>query len=273
MAFAVAACGGEPAANEVPTQAAGEPDVAAFVTDFMEARQQGLPADEFLSAEAKAGYEEHVTGLWLYDDSLPGGPGGEYERFSVEESGAEGQPRRVVVRIHVAWVGDAEPSEMVEFLTVRSGIIVDAKRTDDPADDGLPLVVAQKREAIYKAAVKHDYEALESLLDPKTFSYSFGESGDPIGYWRRQEKTEFPLIGDMLPGVLHTRFRKNEDIFMWPSATAKEPAAWTEADLESMRKLGYTEKDIRSFEQYGGYTGWRAGIRADGTWLFFISGD
>jgi hypothetical protein len=40
-----------------------------------------------------------------------------------------------------------------------------------------------------------------------------------------------------------------------------------------MRKAGSTDEDIRSFEQYGGYTGWRVGMRADGTWLFFVAGD
>jgi hypothetical protein len=273
LALAVAACGGDSAGNE-PAQTAEEPDGAAVVTDFMKLRQQGLPADEFLSAEAKASYEEHAGGLWLYDDTLPGGPGGEYERFLVEESGAEGSLRRVVVRIHVVWDGDAEPSEMVEALTVANGKVVAATRTDDPTDEGLPSVVAQKREAIYKAGVRHDYETLETLLDPATFSYSFGEEGDPIEYWRRQEKAEIPILGDILSRVMHTRFGLNEDIYVWPSAAAKLPQDWTEADVEGMREAGYTDRDIRAFEeQVGGYAGWRVGIRADGTWLYFISGD
>jgi hypothetical protein len=173
----------------------------------------------------------------------------------------------------VSWVGDAPPSEIVEVLTVRSGVVVDARRTDDLTDDGLPSAVAETRQDIYLAAVKHDYKALRSLLDPKTFSYSFGESGDPIGYWRKQEEAEVPILGDILTGVLHTRFSKTEDVFMWPSAAAKEPSEWTEADLDALRKAGSTDEEIRLFEQYGGYSGWRAGIRADGTWLFFVSGD
>jgi hypothetical protein len=244
----------------------------------MKARQAGLPADEFLTAEARAAYEEHATGLWLYDDSLPGGPGGEYERFSIKEPGAEDPARRVMVRIHVSWIGDAEPTEIVEALTVGAGpagelVVLDATRTDDLTDDGLPSAVADTRQAIYRGAVTHDYKALRSLLDPASFSYSFGESGDPIGYWREQEEAEVPLLGDILPVVLHTRFGKTDDIYMWPSAAAKEASEWTEEDLEGMRQAGSTDEDIRSYEQYGGYTGWRAGIRADGTWLFFIAGD
>jgi hypothetical protein len=289
VVMSLGACGTDESANHT-TRGAGttandaEADVARLVERFMKARQAGLPADEFLSAGARVAYEEHETGLWLHDDTLPGGPGGEYARFSVETERAPSQDLwKAEVRIRVTWLGDAEASGIVEVLTVGPGanlagdqtrfVVLDAARSDDPADDGIPPAVAEMRQDVYKAAVRHDYKALRSLLDPATFSYSFGESGEPIGYWREQEAAEIPLVGDFLPVALHSRFSRIEDIFMWPSAAAKEPSAWTEADLESMRKLGYTDEDIRSFEQYGGYTGWRVGIRADGTWLFFISGD
>jgi hypothetical protein len=267
----LAACSREDSGDQTANDAS---EVVRFVERFMKARQAGLPADEFLSGEAQTAYERHATGLWLYDDTLPGGPGGEYQRFSIA-AGREGGQRSwtLEVRIQVRWVGDAPPSEMVEVLTVRPGVVVDARRTDDLTDDGLPSAVAETRQAIYRAAVTHNYKALRSLLDPETFSYSFGESGDPIGYWRKQEEAEVPLVGDILPGVLHTRYGRIEDLYVWPSAAAKEPSAWTEEDLESMRKAGSTDEEIRLFEQYGGYTGWRAGIRADGVWLSFVAGD
>jgi hypothetical protein len=265
----------------------GEGEVEAFIDRFMKARRAGLSADEFLSADAQAAYEEHATGLWLYDDTLPAGPGGEYRESSIvelREFSVEGFTGwQAFVHIRVAWVGDAPPDEIIEIISIGPGpngagdeaalVVLEAKRGDDPADDGLPLAVAAAREAIFHAAGQRDYGRLRSLLDPDSFSYSFGEKGNPIGYWREQEKGELPILGDILPGVLHTRFGRNDDVFVWPAAAAKEASAWTEADLDSMRKLGYTEDDIRSFEQYGGYTGWRAGIRADGTWLFFIAGD
>jgi hypothetical protein len=275
----LAACGGdEPPdqtkndASTIASTAGGE--VVRLVERFMKARQAGLPADEFMTVKTQTAYERHATGLWLYDDTLPGAAGGQYQRFSIGAAREGGQRSWTLeVRIRVRWDGDVSPSEMIEVLTVRSGLIVDARRTDDPADDGLPGAVTEKREKIYRAAVTQDYVALRSLLDPETFSYSFGESGDPIGYWREQEQAEVPLLADILPAVLHTRFGKTEDIYMWPSAAAKEPADWTEADVEAMREAGSTDEEIRSFEQFGGYTGWRAGIRADGTWLFFIAGD
>ena len=265
---------GDSASEPLPASSGEEGlDVVALVDDFMAARQQGLPADEFLSPAARKAYARHEGGLWLHDDALPGGPGGEYEDFSTEVSPGGEDAWTAEVRTQVRWNGDAKPTDMVEELTIAGDRIVAAKRTDDPADDGLPTVVAEKREAIYRAAVKQDYDALEALLDPETFSYSFGGSGDPIGYWREQEEAEVPLLGDILPGVLHTRFGKNEDIYVWPSAAAKEASDWTRADLESMRDAGYADEDIESFKEFGGYTGWRSGIRADGTWLYFIAGD
>jgi hypothetical protein len=40
-----------------------------------------------------------------------------------------------------------------------------------------------------------------------------------------------------------------------------------------MRVL-YTDEEIQSMkETFGGYLGWRVGIREDGTWLYFVSGD
>jgi hypothetical protein len=289
---AVAACGTDEAQEETTpeTNAAprseGEAEVEAFVARFMKTRQAGLPTDEFLSDPAQGAYEEHATGLWLYDDTLPGGPGAEYRDQTITElrtfSVDSATHWQAFVRIAVTWNGDAPASEMEEVLTLGAGtnaagdqadlVVLEAARTDD-SGGGLPIAVAETRQEIYRAAVERDYKALRSVIDPETFTYSFGGGDDPIGYWREQEEAEVPILGDILPGVLHTRFGQTEDVFMWPSAAAKEPSEWTEDDLEAMRQAGSTDEDIRSYEQYGGYTGWRAGIRADGRWLFFVAGD
>lgn len=145
--------------------------------------------------------------------------------------------------------------------------------TTTPAEEALPGPVAEKKEAIVDAAQALDYDRLETLLDPKTFTYSFGAGGDPIGYWRRlQEQGEVPILGDYLPTVLAMPWAKQGPLFVWPSAHAKEPAQWTEEDRKALEQL-YTKEEIRRFEQAGSYLGWRAGIRKNGTWLFFVAGD
>lgn len=142
-----------------------------------------------------------------------------------------------------------------------------------PAESALPAEVAEKREAIVAAAKSFDYDRLETLLDPKTFSYSFGESGDPVGYWRRlEEEGHVPILGDHLPVVFSSPHAMRGDVYVWPSAYGKKPSTWTEEDRQALRSL-YTDDEIRAFERVGDYLGLRAGIRKDGTWLFFVEGD
>jgi hypothetical protein len=147
--------------------------------------------------------------------------------------------------------------------------------TTPPAATGptLPPAVAKKRDAIVAAAKSFDYTRLRTLLDPAHFSYSFGESGNPIGYWRRLEhEGEVPILGDYLPTILGAPHGRQGDIYVWPAAYAKKPSEWTAEDRRWLKTF-YSQKEIRGFEQAGSYLGWRVGIRKDGTWLFFVAGD
>ena len=146
--------------------------------------------------------------------------------------------------------------------------------TTAPAAKGqLPGPVAEKKEAIVDAAHALDYDGLEALVDPANFTYSFGESGDPVGYWRRlEEKGEVPILGDFLPTVLGMPWAKLGPVYVWPSVHTKRPARWTDEERKALERL-YTKKEIRRFERAGNYLGLRAGIRRDGTWLFFVAGD
>jgi hypothetical protein len=144
-------------------------------------------------------------------------------------------------------------------------------KTGSEAD--LPDAVVATRDAIVTAARARDYEGLAALLDPEAFTYSFGEDGDPIGYWRELEDVgEVPILGDYLPGFLAMPFAKLGDIYVWPSVHAKLPKTWTPQDTDPLASF-YTPEEIESFRQLDSYLGWRAGIREDGTWLYFVSGD
>jgi hypothetical protein len=142
-----------------------------------------------------------------------------------------------------------------------------------PAENVLPAPVEKKREAIASAAQALDYDRLEALLDPKDFSYSFGQSGDPIGYWRRlEEKAEIPILGDILPTVLNGPWARRGDVYVWPSVHGDPPSEWTAKERRWLRNL-HSAAEIKQFEKADGYLGYRAGIRKDGTWIFFIAGD
>lgn len=140
--------------------------------------------------------------------------------------------------------------------------------------DELPSAVAKKRDAIVAAAKAFDYDGLGSLLDPENFSYSFGESGDPVGYWRRLENVgHVPIMGDYLPVILGAPHALRGDTYVWPSAYGKSPSAWTAEERQWLTNYFYTEQEVRAFERAGDYLGWRVGIRKDGKWLFFVAGD
>jgi hypothetical protein len=137
----------------------------------------------------------------------------------------------------------------------------------------LPSPVARTRDAIIAAAHNRDFETLRALIPEEGFTFSFGGDTDPIAYWRRLEnRAHVPVIGDILPMVLGTVPARKQGTYIWPAPAAEDPADWDEGDLEVLRLL-HPDEDVRMFQEAGLYTGWRAGIDRDGTWVFFVSGD
>jgi hypothetical protein len=54
----------------------------------------------------------------------------------------------------------------------------------------------------------------------------------------------------------------------------KQGCGPSEADYRELVDAGlYTEADVEQWERFGGYTGYRVGIAADGEWLSFVAGD
>jgi hypothetical protein len=140
-------------------------------------------------------------------------------------------------------------------------------------EPALPSPVARTRDQILDAAQARDFEALRALIPEEGFTFSFGGDTDPIAYWKRLESEgHVPVIGDILPMVLGTVPARQQGTYVWPAPAAEDPADWDEADLEVLRQI-HAEEDIRLFQEVGLYTGWRAGIDRDGTWVFFVSGD
>jgi len=143
----------------------------------------------------------------------------------------------------------------------------------------LPQAVTDLRHEVYEAARACDWEALPGLLDAGTFSYSFGEDGDPVGSWQRLEFLHYePML--YIAGMLIRPFGLLPDaeqpIFAWPSAHAY--GSWEavpQAHKEALRPL-YGDLDFGFFEEFGGYLGYRVGITLDGDrarWIYAITGD
>ncbi len=148
-----------------------------------------------------------------------------------------------------------------------------------PGQPELPAAVAELRTTLYEAARACDWEALRGLLEESTFSYSFGEEDDPIGYWQRMEFLHYqPML--YVAGMLQRPFAVVEfeisTLYAWPSAHAYNSwDAVPEAEKEALRPL-YGDLDFGFFEEFGGYLGYRVGITLDGDraeWIYAITGD
>lgn len=163
-----------------------------------------------------------------------------------------------------------ETKTETRVVTVRETVEVPAL-TSQP---GLPADVAEKREEIWSAAKAGDYDAIERLIDPNEFEYTFGGpvEGGPVAYWRRLEETtdERPL--DVLRKILEMPYATERGIYVWPFAFNRDLKTLTSAERAMLHTI-MTPRELQLMERFDGYIGWRAGIRPDGRWIYFVSGD
>ena len=180
------------------------------------------------------------------------------------------------VREHPVWLPattiDDGPTTTVTVPADCSGTLA-AQNLVDQA--GLPAAVAEKRAAIWDAAVECDWDQLERLLGPG-FSYTFGIDTDPIASWQEREAAgDRPMY--YLAELLNRPFAiltpdGGPTYYTWPSAFATEWSAVPEADRRALLPL-YDEADLDTFAEFGSYYGYRIGIVEPGTWVYFIAGD
>ena len=142
-----------------------------------------------------------------------------------------------------------EPTESVEAQPSPPTEAPPATESTAPGDTGvteaaLPPAVAETRDAIISAAHGRDYATLEALLDPATFSYSFGESGDPIGYWRGlEDEGEVPFSETSCRPSSPCTSPRRTTSYVWPAAHAKDaPSAWTKRRPPPHLRLLYSRR-------------------------------
>lgn len=142
-----------------------------------------------------------------------------------------------------------------------------------PAQAGLPVEVATKREAIYQAALSRNYETLAKEAGAD-FYYSFGGEyeGGFVEYLKLSEKDEKESAFDIIPTLLALPYAKIDDLYVWPSVYTVEPSKWTSEDIAIMKTF-LTEKQIEDFREFGGYIYYRLAITSSGEWVYYLAGD
>jgi hypothetical protein len=142
-------------------------------------------------------------------------------------------------------------------------------RTVTEEDVGLPTAVEQRRAEILRAAEAGDHDAL-ARLTPSRFTYTFGApvADGPAAYWRQAEQRgERPL--EALAAVLKLPYTLSRGIYVWPFAYDKSPDELTRYEENLLRSIPGGAPTLGP----QGYLGWRAGIRPDGSWIYFVAGD
>jgi hypothetical protein len=148
--------------------------------------------------------------------------------------------------------------------------------TTTDAQAPLPAAVESTRAAIIDAAQGRDLDRLAELVPETGFTYTYGgpAEGGPTAYWQQleEETPERPL--ETLAAVLELPYTKIEDEYIWPFAYDRDPATLTRREKETLAAAGVaTLAQIEQMAEFGHYLGWRAGIRSDGTWIFYVAGD
>jgi hypothetical protein len=150
-----------------------------------------------------------------------------------------------------------------------------ADRASSPAD--LPAAVQRTYDALLAAAHAFDYEAVRQLIPDNGLSFCFCRETNAIGYWKRDGFRPLLTIDALLrttPGVVQG---KDGPIYAWPAVATLTVEQFRHLTPEQRADLQSIYKDpdavVRQAIAAGGYIGWRLGIAADGTWVFFLAGD
>ena len=137
----------------------------------------------------------------------------------------------------------------------------------------LSPATAAMRQRIVNAAVACNYARLQQLGNGgQKLQFSYGGEKSASAYWRKLEaKGQKPLA--TLVRILRLPVRRNEvGAYAWPSAYTMHP---TKRDWDLLVRGGVLTRTQADNQRLHGnvYYGYRAAIRANGDWQFFVSGD
>lgn len=141
----------------------------------------------------------------------------------------------------------------------------------------LPPAVVATRDAIAAAAHAGDWERMKALAGAD-FVYSFGDEGDPVGYWKQllAEGVDVRrLIGALLAMPCAVVAIDGQRSYWWPSAAEFDWPELTPAEQRALETLygGAIDEYYIEGRDDGYYIGWRLSIEADGAWSSFVAGD
>lgn len=141
---------------------------------------------------------------------------------------------------------------------------------------GLPEVVAAKRQAVIAAAMACDFDQLEHLAGTPFYTSVIETGVEMFREWEARGEGRLGtllLLFDMSWGIQEIDEPEFLDQYAWPRAFIHD--RWEDipqAELDELLTI-YTEEELASIAEFGSYAGWRTGIDAEGNWKWFLAGD
>jgi len=145
----------------------------------------------------------------------------------------------------------------------------------------LPAPAQQMREAILAAAKSGNIEALRPLFANKNSAATrilpAGSKEDPIAYLKdlsadgQGREVLANLILILQAGAVKQTI-DGKETYLWPYFAAVSPNGLSPAQLVQAYQLMSVD-DLDTIREIGHYIYFRAGIGADGSWRFFLTGD
>ena len=149
------------------------------------------------------------------------------------------------------------------------------------ADTGaLPVLVQAMHEAILQAARSGDINMLTPVLEMNELkpTVSFGESQDPITYWRRTSgdgdgRQVMAILAEILEmPYAHVNPGTDNEMYVWPYLAEVPLDKLAPAQQVDLYRL-VSPEEVKAMKDFGAYIQYRLGIGPDGTWHFFVAGD
>lgn len=131
--------------------------------------------------------------------------------------------------------------------------------------------VAATRDAVVAAAAAADWDALETLLDPQSFTYTLGapDPNGPIAFWQTLQATGTDVLGAMV-AIMSLQPQEATGQFVYPYFNGKALADLTATELAELEAIGgtalYDPED-------GVYIWWTSIIDTEGDWKWFLKED
>src|ERR687892_2672954 len=120
----------------------------------------------------------------------------------------------------------------------------------------VPPATAETARLIFDGVLDLDFELLASLLDPNTFVHNADDGSNPIPGWR-----DDPTVLDAIPAILTLppaaplHIEGYGTFYIWPYLVDTDFLRLTDREREDLAGLGFSEREIESMVDYGGFLG------------------